>query len=182
MSRRSRTCLSNMPRPSGISVPPRKSPGTPPPATRLPRICARRSSTTGHSSLTCSQISARQRPGVALCRLVWRPPGTTIAARRVTWLGDCARWLPLWLPKLGPPTKRARKSDSLIEHRLALAAGTFSQGRRRNSPTSNAHVLRPCRLAKAGRRDRGGRRRVLPPCNPAPVPPCGACRRNRRLE
>jgi len=47
---------------------------------------------------SCSQISSIRTLDVAPCRSVSGSPETMHAARGLTWLSVCARWLPLWLP------------------------------------------------------------------------------------
>jgi hypothetical protein len=59
---------------------------------------------------SCSQISSIQSPDVAPHRPMSRSPGVILAGRRLTQLGGCACWLPLWLPYLAPVQERRKRA------------------------------------------------------------------------
>src|SRR5215472_9450055 len=75
---------------------------------------------------SCSQINPAASPEIARDRPTWRLAGKTLARRRPMRPGDCARWLPLWLPLMDDMAtfwgdRRPRAADSSVPIPARLA-------------------------------------------------------------
>jgi hypothetical protein len=124
---------------------------------------------------SCSQISFIRSPDVAWCRPVRRSPGTTHAARRLTWLSVCTCRLPLWLP----PEAALRIADRRADGRNAPV-----------EPARVAGTTRPCRygdcdtearIHRCERRTELRRTQPSPPASSRRAPAQAAPRRNRTV-